>query len=223
MHWLYLVFQFVASSPQPIQVVVLVFLGAWVALLVHELGHAVVARACGLQVWSIRLGWRPTIWRSELGTCRVQIGLLPLHGEVRLHDRDAEALGYRAYRTTRWRFEWRRGSWRAFAITMAGSLANLSVAAGVLGYWLWMPRLSPHPFAITSVVFVVNLLMYLNLVPIPGLDGWRLALQAAAWRRYRLRANEGADGSRTEGRGAERSPAAPAVPPHRGPKDSNQP
>jgi membrane-associated protease RseP (regulator of RpoE activity) len=185
MHWLGVVFQFVAGLPQPVQVVVLVFLGAWVALLVHELAHAVAARALGLEVWSMRLGWRPTIWRASLGGCRVQVGLLPLHGEIRLHDRDAEALGYRAYHTPQWRFEWIRGSWRAPAITMAGSVANLLVAAGILGYWVWMPRLSPYPFAITSAVFVVNLLMYLNLVPIPGLDGGRLVVQAAAWRRHR--------------------------------------
>jgi len=184
MHWLYLVFRFVASLPQPVQVVVLVFLGAWVALLVHELAHAAAAHTLGLRLWGVRLGWRPTVWRAELGGCRVQVGLLPLHGEVRLHDRDAEALGYRSYGDSRWRFEWGRGSWRALAITMAGSLANLIVAAGILGYWLWMPRLSPHPFAITSAVFAVNLLMYLNLVPIPGLDGGRLAIQIAAWRRH---------------------------------------
>lgn len=223
MHWLYLVFQFVASFPQPVQVVVLVFLGAWAALVVHELGHALVARALGLQVWSIRLGWRPTIWRTELGACRVQIGLLPLHGEVRLHDRDAEALGYRAYSTPEWRFDWGQGSWRALAITMAGSLANLFVAAGIVGYWLWMPRLSPHPFAITSVVFVVNLLMYLNLVPIPGLDGGRLVRQAAAWRRHRSRANDGADGPRGEGRGPDRSPVASAVPHRHDRQDAGQP
>jgi membrane-associated protease RseP (regulator of RpoE activity) len=184
MHWLGIVFQSVAGLPQPIQVVVLVFLGAWVALFVHELAHAAVARALGLRVWSMRLGWRPTIWRANLGGCRLQVGLLPLHGEVRLHDLDAEALGYRAYDTPNWRFEWGRGSWRAPAITIAGSFANLLVAAGILGYWLWMPKLSPHPFAITSAVFVVNLLMYFNLAPIPGLDGGRLVVHAAAWRRY---------------------------------------
>jgi Zn-dependent protease len=124
----------------------------------------------------------------------VQVGLLPVHGEIRLHDLDAEALGYRAYHTARWSFEWGRGSWRAPAITVAGSLANLLVAAGILSYWVWMPRLTPHPFTITAAVFVVNLLMYLNLIPVRGLDGGRLVVQTAAFRRQL---------TRTSGQGSE--------------------
>jgi hypothetical protein len=83
-----------------------------------------------------------------------------------------------------WSFEWRSGSsWRAPIITIAGSLANLCAAAGVVAYWLLMPKLTPPMYALFAMCFVVNLTMYLNLAPIRGLDGWRVAVQAYAWRR----------------------------------------
>jgi hypothetical protein len=43
--------------------------------------------------------------------------------------------------------------------------------------------LSPPSFALFAMSLVVNLMMFLNLAPIRGLDGWRLAVHAAALRR----------------------------------------
>jgi Zn-dependent protease len=109
--------------------------------------------------------------------------MLPLHGEVRLVDRDAEALGYRRIGSPQPAFEWRTGSWRAPLITAAGSVGNLLAAKAVAAYWIFMPRPMQPLFALSICCFVVNAVMFLNLVPIRGLDGWRMALQAAAWRR----------------------------------------
>jgi len=170
--------------PYWLQVVCLVFVASWTALLLHELGHALVARAVGVRVWSVTLGRGPRLWSGTLFGTRLHVGLLPLHGEVSLHDEDAGALGYRNMHRADWSFEWRNGSsWRAPVITLAGSLANLFAAGSVALYWLLMPRLTPPTFALFAMCFVVNLTMYLNLAPIRGLDGWRVAVQAYAWRR----------------------------------------
>jgi membrane-associated protease RseP (regulator of RpoE activity) len=172
------------SLPYPLVVVFLVFVAAWTALLLHELAHALVARVLGVRVWSITLGRSPVLWQGHAGGIRLRIGLLPLHGEVSLHDGDAQALGYRDMSGREWGFRWREGSsWRAPMISAAGSLANLFGAAGVALYWLLMPRLAPPAHALFVTCFVVNLAMYLNLAPIRGLDGWRMAVHASAWRR----------------------------------------
>jgi membrane-associated protease RseP (regulator of RpoE activity) len=169
--------------PYPVVVILVVFVAAWTALLLHELAHALVARVLGVRVWSITLGRGPLVWQDRVGGVRVRIGLLPLHGEVRLHDDDAHALGYHNVNTQQWGFYWREGSsWRAPLISAAGSLANLVGAAAVGIYWLLMPRLAPPSLALFVACFVVNLAMYLNLAPIRGLDGWRMAVQASAWR-----------------------------------------
>ncbi len=182
-HWLWM-FQ---HLPYSVRVVVLVFVAAWVALLMHELAHALVARMLGVRVWGISLGRGPLLWSGTIGSCQVRVGLLPLHGEVRLMDQDAEALGYRRIGSPKPAFQWLSGSsWRAPLITAAGSVANLLTAKAVAAYWAVIPGPIPPLFSLSICCFVVNAVMFLNLMPIRGLDGWRMALQAAAWRRGRL-------------------------------------
>ena len=170
--------------PYSVRIVLLVFIAAWTALIVHEIAHAVTARALGIRVWAITLGRGPVLWSGLVRGCRVHLALFPLHGEVRLYDQDAESIGYRSVQSAAWSFEWLlRSSWRAPLITVAGSLANLLAAKAIVMYWMWMPKLTPPLFALSACMFIVNCAMFLNLAPIRGLDGWRMAVQAAAWRR----------------------------------------
>ena len=169
--------------PYGLQVVVLVFIAAWVALSLHELGHGLVGWALGVRPWSITLGSGPVLIRRVVGGCAFRLALFPLHGEVRFRDDDARRIGYHNVGREDWSFEWRDGSWRAPFISAAGGLANLFAAAAVIAYWALMPRLTPPSFALFAMCLVVNLMMFLNLMPIRGLDGGRLVVHAAALRR----------------------------------------
>ena len=170
--------------PYPAVVLLLVYIAAWSAILLHELAHALVARVLGVRIWSLTLGRGPLLWDGEWRGCRIRLGVLPLHGAVSLYDADALALGYHDLGRTRWSFRWQPGSsWRAPVISAAGSLANLFAALGVAWYWGEMPRLAAPSHALFATCFTVNLMMYLNLAPIRGLDGWRMAVHARAWRR----------------------------------------
>jgi membrane-associated protease RseP (regulator of RpoE activity) len=173
-------------TPYGLRVLVLVTAAAWLALLVHELGHALMARLLGVRVLSITVGRGPVLWNGTIGHCRVRVALFPVHGEVRLYDGDAEGLGYEDAATGGTRFEWRKGqSWRAPLITLAGTLGNLFAAKAVIAFWASGPRPRPPLLMWTMAVFLVNAFMLLNLMPIRGFDGWRVATQAAAWRRRR--------------------------------------
>ena len=164
--------------------ILLVFIAAWAALALHELAHALVARALGVRVWAVTLGRGPVLWDRVVAGTRFKVSLFPLYGGVSLHDDDARALGYRLMSTSDYAFDWAPGSsWRAMVISAAGSVANLLAAAGVAFYWLSMPRPAAPSQALFVSCFVANLAMYLNLAPIRGLDGFRVALQASAWRR----------------------------------------
>jgi hypothetical protein len=137
-----------------------------------------------VRVWSISLGRGPVLWEGRIGHCRVRVALFPIHGEVRLYDGDAEGLGYEEATTGGTRFEWRKGqSWRAPLITLAGTLGNLLAAKAVIAFWAAGPRPQPPVLMWTTAVFLVNAFMLLNLMPVRGFDGWRIATHAAAWRR----------------------------------------
>jgi membrane-associated protease RseP (regulator of RpoE activity) len=171
------------NLPYGPRVLFVVFVATWVAVLLHELAHALMARALGVRVWSISLGRGPVLWQGVVRGCHVRLALLPLHGEVRLHDLDAEQLGYRDVRTQAWRFVWRAGSsWRAPIISAAGTLANLLAAKAVVAYWAAAPGIEPPARMLSLSLFLVNAFMLLNLMPLRGFDGWRVAVHAAAWR-----------------------------------------
>jgi hypothetical protein len=114
----------------------------------------------------------------------VRLALFPIHGEVRLYDGDAQSLGYQDAASGGTRFEWRKGqSWRAPVITLAGTVGNLLAAKAVIAFWASGPRPRPPVLLLTMALFLVNAFMLLNLMPVRGFDGWRIASHAAAWRR----------------------------------------
>src|SRR5215207_8031562 len=46
------------------QAVLIAFAGSWIALLFHELGHALAALLVGVRIWGIRLGIGPSLWKG---------------------------------------------------------------------------------------------------------------------------------------------------------------
>ena len=172
------------SLPYGLRVLGLVYVATWVALIVHELGHALSARLLGIRIWGIALGRGPTIWHGVINGVHLRLALFPLHGEVRLIDSDAVRLGYEDAAMGGARFEWHRGSsWRAPLISAAGTFGNLVAAQAVRVYWHSTHRPSLPVFMLSLTVFLVNAFMLLNLIPLRGFDGWRIAVQAAAWRK----------------------------------------
>src|SRR5690349_14721235 len=98
---------------------------SWIALLVHEVGHAVAAWLVGVRIWGVRLGVGPVVWQGVIAGCHVRLALIPLLGAVQFHDADARAIGYRDLYAAAWRFEWGPEAWRAPIISAAGGLCNL--------------------------------------------------------------------------------------------------
>ena len=63
-------------------------LGIGIMILVHELGHMVAARACGINVEVLRFGFGPAIFRWGRGETQYIIGAIPFGGLCKMSGQD---------------------------------------------------------------------------------------------------------------------------------------
>jgi regulator of sigma E protease len=111
----------------------LVYFIVAIALLVfiHEMGHYLAARQCGIQVLRFSVGFgRPLLkWTSKRSGEEWVVASIPLGGYVRMNDQsfDAKSLGARAW------------------VVFAGPLANLLFAALAYAALFHMGREEPQP------------------------------------------------------------------------------
>jgi membrane-associated protease RseP (regulator of RpoE activity) len=176
----------VAQSPFAAETLTTLALGVamcWLAMVVHELGHALAALILGVRIWGINLGIGPTLWQRTIRGCRVRVGLVPLVGSVQLLDADALAIGYRDIRQGFWRFEWVPGSWRAPIISAAGGMANL-LATMAFAFWcLDLAATGSDLLRMAALSGVIaNFSGYLNLLPCFSSDGRHLLAHLRAAR-----------------------------------------
>lgn len=101
-------------------------------VLVHEFGHYLAARRCGVKVLRFAIGFGPIMWSRRLGSDQTEwaIGLLPLGGYVKMLDeREGDVAASELPRA----FNQQTVGRRAF-IVVAGPVANLLLA--IFLYWL---------------------------------------------------------------------------------------
>ena len=91
-----------------------------VLVLVHECGHFMVAKKCGVLIeeFSIGMGPRIAFWQGK--ETEYSLRLLPIGGYVRMLGEDGESNNPRAFCN--------KNVWARMAITFAGPLMNLLVA-----------------------------------------------------------------------------------------------
>jgi len=100
-------------------------------IVVHEFGHYLAARACGVKVLRFSVGFGRPLWMRSLGRDRTEwvIAAFPLGGYVKMLDEREGAVPReelaRAFN--------RQSVWRRLAIVAAGPAANLLLAIAL--YW----------------------------------------------------------------------------------------
>ena len=70
--------------------IVVLFFG--LTIFIHELGHFLVARWCGLKIKAFSIGFGPALWSKEVDGVVYKIGCLPLGGYVALPQLDPNAM-----------------------------------------------------------------------------------------------------------------------------------
>lgn len=108
-------------NPVYILVAILIF---GVLIAVHELGHFVAAKLCGVRVNEFSIGMGPAIWSKTKGETQYSFRALPIGGYCAMEGEDADtgdahSLG-------------RQGFWKKLIIFAAGSLMNFLAGVVIL-------------------------------------------------------------------------------------------
>lgn len=125
---------------------ILVFL-----VVVHELGHAIVARRNGVVVEEFGIGFPPRAWAKKLKNgVLFTLNWLPLGGFVKLQGEHDAANKKGDYGAATY--------WQKTKILLAGVAINWLVAAGLLSILAWsgLPKILPNQFSVAGDTTVVK-------------------------------------------------------------------
>jgi regulator of sigma E protease len=115
-----------------LQTLLAFFVVIGVLIVIHELGHYWVARACGVKVLRFSVGMGKVLYSRRIGPDQTEwaLSMLPFGGYVKMLDaRDQDVTGLPAEELAR---EFTRQSvWRRIAIVAAGPIANFLLAIAV--------------------------------------------------------------------------------------------
>ncbi|MBN2685392.1 MAG: RIP metalloprotease RseP [Pontiellaceae bacterium] len=100
-----------------------------ITIFVHEFGHFIVARKCGLVVETFSIGMGPALWKKEIGGITYKIGILPIGGYVALPQLDPSGMERMQGENENDREELPEISpWKKIAVAFAGPAFNILFA-----------------------------------------------------------------------------------------------
>ncbi|MBI4178614.1 RIP metalloprotease RseP [bacterium] len=102
-----------------------------VAVLVHELGHFILARRNGVRVEEFCIGFPPRIWSTTRGGTRYSLGVIPVGGFVKMAGDDPESLSGQPDEF------FSKSIWIRVKIALAGPTANFVCAYLCVVIYLW--------------------------------------------------------------------------------------
>lgn len=154
---------------------------------IHELGHFLAARLCGVRVNEFSIGMGPLLWHRETEETRYALRLLPIGGFCALEGEDGDTGDERCFT--------RQGFWKKLVILAAGSFMNL--LAGMI--------IIACIFSTAAGFYVDQVAGFSEGFPLEGedglmegdifykIDGWRTYLRGDAALFLRFNDGEGMD------------------------------
>jgi regulator of sigma E protease len=107
-----------------------------ITVFVHEFGHFIVARRCGLVVKTFSIGFGPAIVQWKKNGIVYKIGWIPFGGYVSLPQLDPEGMERIQGDGTKESFP-EISPWKKIAVAVSGPLGNI-VLAGLLAIAIWL-------------------------------------------------------------------------------------
>lgn len=120
---------------------VIAILAFCVIIIIHELGHFIAAKLCGIQVNEFSLGMGPVLLRKHGKETVYSLRAVPIGGFVSMEGEDAESDNPRAFN--------RKPVWQRMIVIVAGALMNL-----ILGYFVSMGYVCSLDAVATTTVSV---------------------------------------------------------------------
>jgi regulator of sigma E protease len=128
-----------------------------VSIFIHELGHFLVARWCGLRVDVFAIGFGPAIWKRRHRGVLYKVGIFPVGGYVALPQLDPTGMS---------RIQGTDGTdpaavlsavapWRKVLVSVAGAAGNILLAVG-LAWVVYLVGIPAGPAERSSVVGYVE-------------------------------------------------------------------
>lgn len=156
-------------------------------IVVHEMGHYLVARWCGVKVLRFSVGFGKVLWLRRFGADGTEwaVAAFPLGGFVRMLDeREAPVAEHELSRAFN-----RQSVWRRILIVAAGPAANLLLA--VLLYWVLfmhgsqelrplLAAATPGSAAAVAAIEEGELVLSVNAQPVETWQGLRWELTKIA-------------------------------------------
>jgi len=109
-----------------------------ITIFIHELGHFVVARWCGMVVDVFSIGFGPAIWKKKVGDVTYKIGVFPFGGYVALPQMDPTDMKAAVEED---RDIPRVAPWKKILVALAGVTGNmiLAILLAYIVYWVGKP------------------------------------------------------------------------------------
>lgn len=112
-----------------IYIIVMMLFLFGITIFVHEFGHFIVARWCGLVVETFSIGMGPALWKKTIGGIVYKIGAFPIGGYVALPQLDPEGMEKMQGENENDRKSLPSVSpWKKIAVSVAGPLSNILFA-----------------------------------------------------------------------------------------------
>lgn len=93
-------------------------------IFIHELGHFMVAKACGVKVNEFALGMGPMIFQKQKGETLYALRLFPIGGYCAMEGEDEESEDERAFN--------KKESWKKALIVVAGAAMNFILCVVIM-------------------------------------------------------------------------------------------
>ena len=131
---------------------VILLLGA--SIFVHELGHFMVARWCGMIIDTFSIGFGQAIWKKKVGDVTYKIGWIPFGGYVALPQMDP-TLDAKAEKEAQERSLPPVSPWKRIAVAVAGATGNVIFGA-ILALIVFLVGRPAAPHETDSVIGFVE-------------------------------------------------------------------